>query len=333
MTQNGSGVIQGAAVNTPGNVSISGSNGYIGKNQSPVPYGTTAATPGGSVTADPLAGMGTPPAWPAMQSFSSTAPTNVSVYIINSASSSGTWGSCVTGSNPTCNFFAGVLSGLSNVNALQVTFNANNYNGAAAETYISGGLGGSEQGSLTLAGSRYNIAGPGVTGTVNTPTGWAWTVSTPALSIAAGVNYVNGGMLLSGSNPVVTFGQGSYFFSSYSNATPALDDANASITFTGGTYFFNGGLTVEGNGTANFGPGIYYIENGNLLFAAGSHVTATGATFVLENGTSYQFQGGTVGLNLTAPTANCVNPANYPNPTNYTTAFPYDSTNGSAQVK
>jgi Flp pilus assembly protein TadG len=323
----GSGVITGSSVNTVGNVSISGSNGYIGKNQSPVPYGTTAATPNGSATPDPLASMGAMPAWPAMQVFSSTAPTNVSSYITNSFSSSGTWGSCVTGSNPTCNFFAGVLTGLNNVNATKVTFNANNYSGVPAETFITGGLGGNEQGSLVLSGNRYNIAGPGVTGTVNTPTGWAWTVNTPTLTIAPGVDYINGGMMLNGSSPVVTFGQGTYFFSSYSSSTPALDDSNANITFTGGTYFFNGGLTVEGNGTINFGPGIYYIENGDLNFAAGSHVTATGATFVLENGASYQFQGGYVGLNLTAPSSNCVAPANYPVST-YATAFPYDGTNG-----
>jgi Flp pilus assembly protein TadG len=323
----GSGIIEGSSVNTVGNVSISGSNGYIGENQGTIPYGTSAATPNGSATADPLASMGTPPAWPAMQVFSSTAPTNVSSYITNSFSSSGTWGGCVTGSNPTCNFFAGVLSGLNNVNATKITFSANNYAGVAAETFITGGLGGNEQRSLVLAGSSYNIAGPGVTGTINTPTGWAWTVNTPTLTIAPGVDYVNGGMVLNGSNPVVTFGQGSYFFSSYSGSTPAMDDSNANITFTGGTYFFNGGLTVEGSGTIDFGPGIYYIENGDLNFAAGSHVTANGATFVLENGGSYQFQGGYVGLNLTGPTSNCVNPVNYPE-TAYSTAFPYDGTNG-----
>jgi hypothetical protein len=93
----------------------------------------------------------------------------------------------------------------------------------------------------------------------------------------------------------------------------ALDDKNSNITFTGGTYWFNGGLTVEGNGTVTFGPGIYYVENGNLTFTAGSHVTVNGATFVLENGAGFQFDGGSVAENLTAPTTNCVQPSSYPN--------------------
>ena len=156
---------------------------------------------------------------------------------------------------------------------------------------------------------------------------YAVNVSTPTLSFGASTMYVNGGIEFTGSNANVTFGQGTYFFNSYGSSTPAFYNQNANVTLTGGTYFFNGGLDVAGNGTMNFGPGIYYIENGNLTFEAGSHVTATNATFVLENGAGFQFNGGYVGLNLTAPTTNCVAPSSYPESA-YLSVFPYDGTNG-----
>ena len=101
---------------------------------------------------------------------------------------------------------------------------------------------------------------------------------------------------------------GTYVFEQPLSITNSMN-----ITFGGGTYWFNGGLTVEGNGTVTFGPGIYYIENGNLNFMAGSHVTSNGATFVLENGAGYELNGGTVATNMTAPTTNCVQPSSYPN--------------------
>jgi len=190
----------------------------------------------------------------------------------------------------------------------------------AGTTNIVGGLGGNETTSVTLNGSSYVISG--TTNASNVVTGYAMTVNTQKLTIAAGTDDFNGGMILNGSAPVTTFGTGTYMFSSYSSSTAALDDSNANITFGGGTYWFNGGLKIEGNGTVTFGPGIYYIENGNLNFMSGSHVTVNGATFVLENGAGYQFNGGAVATNLTAPTTNCVQPSSYPNPL-YT-----DGTNG-----
>ncbi|MGE4480920.1 pilus assembly protein TadG-related protein [Acidocella sp.] len=165
----------------------------------------------------------------------------------------------------------------------------------------------------------YFFTGPGSDYAVN--------VNTQSLSIGASTMYVNGGIEFTGSNANVTFGTGTYFFNSYSSSKPALYNKNATVTFSGGTYFFNGGLDVAGNGTMNFGPGIYYIENGNLVFESGSHVTANGATFVLENGAGFQFLGGYVGLNLTAPTSNCVEPDDYPESA-YLSVFPYDGTNG-----
>ncbi len=97
-------------------------------------------------------------------------------------------------------------------------------------------------------------------------------------------------------------------------------------------------FTVGANTNVTFGPGIYYVRGGNLAFTAGSKVTANGATFVLEGTASYQMNGGSQPLNLSAPTSNCVQPANYPlaaytlpssNPPATPNSYaPYDGTGG-----
>jgi Flp pilus assembly protein TadG len=191
----------------------------------------------------------------------------------------------------------------------------------------------------------------GAANSAGTITGWGMNVSAPILNFGPGTYYFNGGAKFPGSNPTVNFGQGTYLYTAYSSSSGVLNsnsggatgngafnDNNASITFTGGTYYFDGGLSLIGNSHITFGPGIYYIENGDLAFGNGSTVTANGATFVLEGNASYQMDGGSAALNLSAPSTNCVTPANYPNSTNVlpssTTTVPnasyapYDGTNG-----
>jgi Flp pilus assembly protein TadG len=260
---------------------------------------------GAAAAADPLASMGSPPPWPAMPA-PGTGYTNISSDI--GYVSSGIRNGVTCGSyNAVCTVVSGNYTGLNSVNAASLQFNVP----AGGTTNIIGGFAGSENQSLTLNAANYDISGA-VNG-ANAVTGWAMQINTPSFTVAGGTDEFDGGMILNGSSPVTKFGTGTYMFSAYGSGTAALDDSNANITFSGGTYWFNGGLTIEGNGTVSFGPGIYYIENGNLAFQAGSHVTATGATFVLENGAGYQMDGGSVATNLTAPTSNCVQPSSYPN--------------------
>jgi hypothetical protein len=209
--------------------------------------------------------------------------------------------------NADCTVVSGNYSGLSSVNVADLQFN----DPSGGTTNIIGGFGGSENVALVLNASNYDISG--ATNASGTVTGYAMQINTPSLTVAGGTDEFDGGMILNGSNTVATFGTGTYMFSAYSGGTAAFNDSNANITFSGGTYWFNGGLTIVGNGSVTFGPGIYYVENGNLSFGAGSRVTANGATFVLENGAGYQFDGGTVAENLTAPSTNCVQPSSYPN--------------------
>jgi Flp pilus assembly protein TadG len=283
----------GAYVGVTGGSAANGaSNGYHVSNYA-------AAAP------DPLASMGSPPAWPTMPT-PGTGYTNISADIgyVSSATRSGvTCGNY----NADCTVVSGNYSGLSSVNAADLQFNVP----AGGTTNVIGGFAGSENVALVLNASNYEFSG--ATNASGAVTGWAMQINTPSFTVASGTDEFDGGMLLNGSNPVTTFGTGTYMFSAYSSGTAALDDSNANITFSGGTYWFNGGLKIEGNGTVTFGPGIYYIENGNLNFMAGSHVTANGATFVLENGAGYDFEGGTVAENLTAPSTNCVQPSSYPN--------------------
>lgn len=245
-----------------------------------------------------------------------------------------------------------------------LTVNANNFLRLNGNTYdIAGGVSLTTSGTNTMAAGNYNFLG-GTTltnGTHNIGVGtsyfsgastasgaastWGLDVNTPNFTLGAGTYYFNGGAEFPGSNPQVTMGQGTYLLSAYpgntnasnSSGGGALNDNNANITFTGGTYYFDGGLTVQGNGTVTFGPGIYYIRNGSLNFIAGSHVTANNVTFILEGTASYQMNGGTAALNLTAPTTNCVQPAAYPvstyslpasNPTPPNAYAPYDGTGG-----
>jgi len=261
-----------------------------------------------AAAADPLASMGSPPTWPTMPSPGS-GYTNIGSDISYSLPTGTRNGVTCGNYNAVCTVVSGNYSGLNSINANSLQFNYP----SGGTTKIIGGFGGGSgvQQALVLNAANYDISGP--TNGSGQVDGWAMEINTPSFTVAGGTDEFDGGMYLDGSGAVTTFGTGTYMFSSYSSGTAALDDKNSNITFSGGTYWFNGGLTVEGNGTVSFGPGIYYIENGNLNFMAGSHVTSNGATFVLENGAGYELNGGTVATNMTAPTTNCVQPSSYPN--------------------
>jgi hypothetical protein len=279
---------------------------------------------------------------------------------------SGTWGNCTYAGDYSgdCELYAGTYNGMSNAGGNNLTLNDT---GTTSATYITGGFGGTENGTITMNGpggyfinggmtvsdgTAFNIAavnlvvnggtsftngsismGAGTdyfTGAVNgsgVATGWGMQLNAPNFAFAGGSWAVNGGFSASGSGPTMTLGQGTYMFSACSGCSAAfLGGTSGNITFTGGTYFFNGGLTVGGQTNVTFGPGIYYVENGNLNITAGGTVTANGATFVLENGAGYTISGG-ASATLSAPSANCVSPASYPL-ASYTNSAPYDGTDG-----
>jgi Flp pilus assembly protein TadG len=312
-----SGQIVAPSISTSG-CTYANTNGgaYVGVNSGSASDEATSGyevTNHGVAPADPLASMGAPPAWPTMPTPATSGTSgyvNLSGKIGYSPQSSN--GVYCAEYSADCTVASGNYYGLSSMNGAEVQFN----DPSTGNTNIIGGLGGYES-ELLLNAPNYFIAGP--TNASNVVDGWAVTINTPTFTVAGGTDEFDGGMCLDGSNAVTNFGTGTYMFSSYSGSasgcgtTAALDDQNSNITFAGGTYYFNGGLTVEGNGHVTFGPGIYYIENGNLNFEAGSHVTVNGATFVLENGAGYELNGGTVALNMSAPTTpDCVAPASYP---------------------
>ncbi len=284
---------------------------------------------------------------------SSGAVTSVALNDTANASFSGSGGTYyINGganmANPPTTFGAGTyyFTGTSNsggINGVALTVSASSLSIGAGTTYLDGGLAITNAATTLGAGTFYIRGTTNGSSVVN---GYAMTFNASSFSTGAGTYYFNGGVSLNG-NPNMTFGQGLYLFSKYSgsNAAGVLDNSNSNTTivFTGGTYFFDGGFTVGANTNVTFGPGIYYVRGGNLAFTAGSKVTANGATFVLEGTASYQMNGGSQALNLSAPTTNCVQPASYPlaaytlpasNPPATPNSYaPYDGTNGRRHLR
>jgi Flp pilus assembly protein TadG len=367
----GSGVVDGSDVSTAAScVSSPQYSGYIGNKATEANNGSNSTTLlNQAQVTDPLAGMGTPPVFPAMST--PPAPPSVSYTAVGSSNLtyniwSTSYGNCTYLGSYTanCELAHGNYSSMTGIGVASLILNDD---GSTYTTNISGGLGVNSNSFLTLNGNNYYVNGgmnlavqSQFTGTGNFTvngqtylqngsynfgggtfyltgdengssevTDYALNLSTPTLSLGAGTYYFNGGMELSGSTPTVTLGQGLYMMSApYNTTTGALYGATSgTITFTGGTYFFNGGLNIVGGTTVNFGPGIYYIENGNLNFGAGANVTSNGATFVLEGNAGYSLSGGSQAFNLTAPTSNCVAPSSYPE-TQYEGTAPYDGTDG-----
>ncbi len=355
--------------NTNGGAYIGGANNDTSKNYN---YAKAQADPLAAMgNPPPWPTMPNTPTAPANQSYVN-AGANLGYNTWN-----GSYGNCTYEGTYTanCELLQGNYTGLNNVgvNSLLLNeatssgtttvsgglrVNANNFLTLNGNLYdIAGGLSLTTNGTGALATGNYNILGgtlltngqytigagtsyfSGAATAAGTATTWGMNLNTPSLKVGPGTYYFNGGLYIGGSNPNVTLGQGTYLFSSNSaNSGGAFDDTNTtSMTFTGGTYFFDGGMTIGGNATVTFGPGIYYIRNGTLNFVQGSHVTANGATFVLEGTAYYELDGGSTALNMTAPSTNCVQPASYPVSThalpNSGTALPngyapYDGTNG-----
>jgi len=323
----GSGVVDGSDVATAAScVSSPQYSGYIGNKSTEADNGSNSTTLlNQAQVSDPLASMGTPVAFPAFPAIPGASSTPAVTYT-NVSLKFGYQTSIYCTSGAVCTVPPGDYSGMSSLNTVSVELNAGSSN--AGTTDISGGLGGNFNTGLYLDGNNYYIAGTNSGGSVSSyaadPSAEKFTVGG---STTNGTYYFNGGVYIGGDGGPSTFAQGFYMFQSYSSSTAAFDDNDSAVTFTGGTYFFNGGLTVEGSGSVTFGPGIYYIENGPLNFIAGSKVTVNGATFVLEGNAYYEFDGGYQGINLTAPSSNCVTPSSYPE-SQYVGTAPYDGTDG-----
>lgn len=146
----------------------------------------------------------------------------------------------------------------------------------------------------------------------------------------AGTYVVTGGTDITASESLsagtaVTFEPGSYYFQG--NGSYALSVNAPSVDFQGGTYFFDGGLDLASNDKVTFGPGIYIISGGNLVMGGSANITSTGATFILENGAGFTFNGNSGEIDMSAPQTNCLPMAQYPEPA-LASGPPYDGTGG-----
>lgn len=300
-------------------------------------------TPNGKPASDPLAAMGDPPSVPPMPSMPANgATTNIASsgekfgYV---APWSKPWGGCTGSYTADCYLNAGSFDGLppSGISIMSFTLNTGSATPNNASLYtVSGQIslsGGSNSTPLNFDAGTYFLHGDVQNGVVSDP---ALVTNVKNITVADGSTfYVDGGLDLSGSSPIVNFGKGFYYFSNLNNSSDCLSNANdcafysnsESVNFAGGTYIFNGSVYIGANTNVTFGPGIYIISNGTFTVTAGTTITANGATFVLENGASYNFGGAATGYDLSAPTSNCVKPADYPLAA-YTGTFPYDGTNG-----
>jgi Flp pilus assembly protein TadG len=153
----GSGVIEGSSVNTAGNVSISGSNGFIGQTTSSPDFGTESGNTGVTAPPDPLSALD-----PADTASSSNLPWqnyNFSTMAAPWTSQIGTNAAFPASSAfktySCCTEPAGAYDGMSNINNASNALNS----GTPGTTFITGGIGGSDGDSTTLFGSTYYIAG------------------------------------------------------------------------------------------------------------------------------------------------------------------------------
>lgn len=328
----GSGVIKASSVGTVGSVDIPTYSGYIGG----AGGNGTNINQEARAEADPLSAMGNPVSMPVL-------PAQPTPGLVTDVASTGysfgytqvyaqPWGGCSAPAySDNCYIEPGTFTGGINTNT--TSFNA--YTGTSssnrASTYsFFGGVTLGSNGYATFEQGTYFMSGPG---SASNPTGYALTTNVPKFTIDGGTYYVNGGFDFSGSGSLpFVLGQGTYFFQGTGAGEKngggwALSSNVTNVTFTGGTYFFNGGLNLASYGTITFGPGIYYIANGNLNVSGSDKIIVNGATFVLEDGSGFEFSGGSQSLDMQAPTSNCVQPSAYP-VLNDANNFPYDGTNG-----
>lgn len=331
ITVSGSGYVKGTSVGAVGGVYVPQYSGYVGGSGG----NGTDINQGQAAMADPLAAMGDPPPMPTLPTPTYDNPTSIATSGYSLAYEpvySQPWGGCVAPAySASCYMEPG--SFINGINASNTTsFIA--YTGSAStnggNTYAIDGEVSLGHGSAEFQTGTYYLDGGGVS--------YAITVNLDQFTIDGGTYYVDGGMILpgSGSQPF-TFGPGQYFFQgttgldgqpgANNGGTWALSSNVSNVTFTGGTYFFNGGLNLSSYGTITFGPGIYYIANGNLNIGGSDSIIVNGATFVLEDGAGFVFNGGSNSLNMQSPSSNCVQPSNYPQAA-WVNKFPYDGTNG-----
>lgn len=329
-----SGKIIAQSVGAVGGIYASTSGGaYIGTAKGST-SSANAVTPNAPKLADPMASLGNPPPMPTIPTVADFPPDGPVTDVSNTGYSFGynsgfsqAWGGCGSNYTAECYSNAGAFDGFT-TDTNSFTFRTGSHTPNGSTLFTADGtisLGGN--GAASMEKGTYYLSGP--PGSTGTATGPALSTDIPDFTTANGtVMYANGGVTFSSnSKNTFTFGQGQYFFGSPAGGGYALNTNVENIDFTGGTYFFDGGLDLGGNGSVTFGPGIYYIYNGNLNLGGGAQITSNGATFVLLDGAGYNFQGGSKGMNLTAPTSNCVPASQYPE-SQYSGTFPYDGTNG-----
>jgi hypothetical protein len=181
----------------------------------------------------------------------------------------------------------------------------------------------------------------------STFSGWGLSTNISSSVTLDGPNYyVNGGIGITNGGPQVTLSSGLYELTSFAGNSNAANSGTAGAFYAGqgtyvfgnpvsanatpapNTYFFDGGLTISGGASSvTFNPGIYYIRNGNLNIGSGPRVTGNGVTFVLEGTAGFTIDAGAA-VSLSAPSSNCVAPANFPEPAFEGTTAPYDGTDG-----
>lgn len=329
----GSGVIKANSIGTVGGVYHPQYSGYVG--------GTggngTNINQGASAQTDPLSMMGNPvpmPALPVQPYPGLTTDIAKSGYsLAYTPVYSQPWGGCSApayGAN--CYIEPGTFTGgiNTNTNSFNAYTGSSSTNGESTYSFF-GGVSLGSNGYASFGAGTYYMSGPvsnkGVVG------GYALSTNIPQFTIGGGTYYVNGGFDFSGNGSLPTvLGQGTYFFKGTGAGEGngggwALTSNVSNVTFTGGTYFFDGGLNLASYGTITFGPGIYYIANGDLNVSGSDKIIVNGATFVLEDGAAFKFTGGSQSLDMQAPSTNCVQPASYP-VLNNANDFPYDGTNG-----
>ncbi len=324
MTVTGSGIIQATSVITAAScVSAPQYSGYIGTDPNDPP-GSSSTVMLNTSTPDPLAGLNAGnvvlwnPGWsvPAAPVEHGGAVTPKLGY--NTWNQAGVGDCTQMGGNYSaeCELYPNYLTGMNSVGVVKLILNEGVANGS---TFITGGLGGQANTSLTMNGSNYYINGG-----MNFTSDSTFTLGTGTQSVPVSM-VVNGGMSLT--NGTATLNAGTYYLTGPTSGGKVtnwgLITNVPSVSIDGSNYYVDGGVNLAGGTTATvISSGLYefsaYAGNSDTANSSGGAFYAAQGNLTMGNtpvdGTppapaTYYFDGG---LNISNGTRNVVlNPGIY----------------------
>ncbi|GLR66494.1 hypothetical protein GCM10010909_11740 [Acidocella aquatica] len=321
MTVTGSGIIQATSVVTAAScISAPQYSGYIGTDPKDPP-GAPDTVVLNTSTPDPLAGLnaGNVVLWNPGWSVPAAPVEHGSAVTPNLGYN--TWNQAGVGDctqmkgkySADCELYPNYLTGMNNAGVVELILNEGVANGS---TFITGGLGGQANTSLTMNGSNYYINGG-----MNFTSDSTFSLGSGTQSVPVSM-VVNGGMSLT--NGTATLNAGTYYLTGVTSGTKVtgwgLLTNVPSVSIDGSNYYVDGGVNLAGGTTAtaissglyefnaysgnsdaaNGSGGAFYAAQGNLTIGSTPPVDSTPpapATYYFDGGLNISNGTKTVVLN------------------------------------